>query len=137
MKKQTKSNLQSLMFFLLLLFLVSAILISSCDAGGSKSGSETSNAGNSTPKSEAAIFDANRDKWRSSRNVLNYRMTIKVMQPGYEGVGGVFVVTVRDGKAESVKIPNPSDLKKPDYIPRRINEYDTIEKLFGIIPKTE
>lgn len=113
MKNQTKSNLRDLpqpqIFFLILLFLASSILIASCDArnsisgretyntGNNKSERETSNAGNNTPESEAARLNTNRDEWRSSRNVLNYRMTIELVQPGHEGVGGAYVVTVRNG----------------------------------------
>ena len=105
-------------FLLVLLSFVSLILITvGCDGiSGAK---------------EAEPLYRNMEKWRAAKNNSNYQMKIKVVKRDVEGV---YDVTVKDGKSVSIKPAKP-DPKRPEYIHYSIEEFDTIEKLFGIIKR--
>lgn len=90
-------------------------------------------------------LEANRKKWEAS-GITSYRMKTVVQKTGHAAPMGTFLITVRDGKVESVLAggsPGTSRGKEPD-VPisdsdwlNRFSPYDTIEDYFKIIDKAE
>ena len=81
-------------------------------------------------------LDRNRKLWSDS-NIKNYKMTIKIQKTGHATPNGKFIITVRNGVAESV---TPFDKPEMDMLKDSViqfGRYDTIEGIFSFIESAE
>jgi hypothetical protein len=78
-------------------------------------------------------LERNRRLWRESK-ITNYRMTVNIQKTGHAAPSGKFIVTVREGKTESIKL-----FDKPEADPSTVKfgRYVTIDELFDYIEKAE
>lgn len=76
-------------------------------------------------------FERNRKLWRDSGTV-NYRIKIYINKTGHATPNGKFTITVRGGKAESIKREDNSPV---DMNTARFWDYDTLDDIFDFIER--
>lgn len=112
----------------ILLFLCLAIQFS-CDKGTEKQ-SQSESSSDTLSDSE---LERNRNLWRESR-IENYRMTIDIDKTGHAAPNGKFVITVRNGRTESMK---PADNPDSVTVINKLGNYGTPDDIFKYIENEE
>lgn len=78
-------------------------------------------------------LNSNRQLWRES-GVKNYRMKVDLQKTGHANPMGKFIITVKNGAAESIKLANKPD---SDVRNEKFEKYETVEKIFAYIENSE
>lgn len=81
-------------------------------------------------------FDRNRKLWSESK-ITNYKMTINIDKTGHATPNGKFIITVRNGTAESIKMFDKPDVDLLQDSVIRFGRYSTIEGIFSFIENAE
>lgn len=74
-----------------------------------------------------------RQLWRQS-GIPNYRMTVDLQIYGYRPLIGKFIITVRQGRAESIKHADSGELVRETEL---FEHFATMEKIFEFIQEAE
>ncbi len=77
----------------------------------------------------------NRQLWRES-GIKNYRMTVDLQKTGHATPNGKFIITVRGGIADSIKLANDPQTDISDSV-IKFGKYDTIEDIFEYIEELD
>ncbi|MBA3633280.1 MAG: hypothetical protein H0W58_10815 [Acidobacteria bacterium] len=80
-------------------------------------------------------LNSNRRLWRESK-ITNYRMTVDLQKTGHATPMGKFIITVRGGVAESIKLANNPEVDLSNSV-LKFGGYETIEDIFDYIESTE
>ena len=75
----------------------------------------------------------NRNLWQES-NIKNYRMTIAIDKTGHATPNGKFVITVREGKTESIKRADNLEIVGDTV---KFGSYDSLDDIFDFIENRE
>lgn len=82
---------------------------------------------------QQAGLSENRSLWQKS-GIKNYRMMVDLQIYGYRPLIGKFIISVRQGRAESIKHADTGELVAE---PELFEKYDTVEKIFSLIEAAE
>jgi hypothetical protein len=80
-------------------------------------------------------LERNRSVWRESK-ITNYRMTVDLQKTGHATPSGKFIITVRNGVAESIKSVNNPETDLRDGV-IKFENYDTLDDIFQYIERAD